>query len=296
MKISNKLDLPAPFVKAVSQKTYDNEGSWRTVTELIGPAKISALRRKHEDDIEVDASELVYTIQGETAHALLERAAKSMREEGWMSEMRIHHEVEGKKISGAFDLYHPKKGELIDFKVSTAWKAKGEVPEEWINQTNILAHLIRNKMLDTKSEPLKVEKIRVLLIMRDHSKLEAKRDENYPQYPVQYIDIPVWDDDKCREYLNNRVVLHLKAEQEELKCTPEERWAKPEVWAIKKIGGSKAVSGGLYADPLKADEHLAKLGKGYFIEFRAGENVRCENYCNVNKWCEQFKKLKTYKK
>lgn len=292
MKITNKLELPDPFVRAVSQKTYDNEGSWRTVTELIGPAKISALRRQHEDEIEVDASDLVYTIQGETAHALLERAAKSMREEGWLAEMRLHHEVEGQKISGAFDLYSLRKKELIDFKVSTAWKAKNEIPEEWINQTNVLAHLIRNKMLDRQSRPFKVEKIRVLLIMRDHSKLEAKRDENYPQNPVKYIDIPVWDDDKCREYLRNRVVLHLKAEQEELQCSPEERWAKPTIWAIKKAGGSKAIPGGLYADEAKAQEALASLGKGYLIEHRPGENVRCENYCNVSKWCKQFQKSK----
>lgn len=292
MKITNKLGLPDPFVRAVSEKTYNSEGSWRTVTELIGPAKISALRKKHEDEIEVDAADLVYTIQGETAHALFERAAKSMREEGWISEMRIHHQVEGKNISGAFDLYNPRKGELIDFKVSTAYKAKGEVPEEWVNQTNILAHLIRQKMLNTKSEPHRVEKIRVLLVMRDHSKLEAKRNPDYPQTPVQYIEIPVWDDDKCREYLKNRVVLHLKAEQEQILCSPEERWAKPTIWAIKKVGASKAIPGGLYADEAKAQEALAGLGKGYSIEYRPGENTRCENYCNVSKWCQQFQKLK----
>jgi len=292
MKITNKLGLPDPFVRAVSEKTYNSQGSWRTVTELIGPAKISALRKKHEEDIEVDASELVYTIQGETAHALFERAAKSMREEGWISELRVHHEVMGKNISGAFDLYNPKKGELIDFKVSTAWKAKGDVPEEWVNQTNLLAHLIRTKMLNTSGKPHKVESIKVLLIMRDHSKLEAKRDENYPQTPVQYIDIPVWDDAKCKEYLQNRVVLHLKAEQEELQCSPEERWAKPTIWAIKKVGGAKAIPGGLYAEEAKAQEVLATMGKGYFIEYRPGENVRCESYCNVSKWCEQYQKLK----
>jgi hypothetical protein len=292
MKVSNKLGLPDPFVRAVSQKTYDNQGSWRSVTELIGPAKISHLRRLHADDIEVDASELVYTIQGETAHALLERAAKSMREENWMSELRIHHEVMGKSISGAFDLYNPRKGELIDFKVSTAWKAKNEIPEEWTNQTNLLAHLIRQKMLNSSGKPHKVESIKILLIMRDHSKLEAKRDETYPQQPVKYIDIPVWSDDKCREYLSNRVVLHLKAEQQQALCSPEERWAKPTIWAIKKIGSSKAIPGGLYADIEKAQDALAKLGKGYLLEHRPGENVRCENYCNVSKWCEQYQIMK----
>lgn len=292
MTITNKLGLPEPFVKAVSQDSYDNQGSWRTVTELIGPAKISALRRKHEADIETDASELVYSLQGQTAHAILERAAKSLREQGWLAEMRLHHVVEGKNISGAFDLYNPRKKELIDFKVSTAWKAKGDVPEEWVNQTNILAHLIRTKMITRQSEPYKVESIKVLLIMRDHSKLEAKRNPDYPQTPVQYIEVPVWDDAKCKEYLQNRVVLHLKAEQEQPLCSPEERWAKPTTWAIKKVGGAKAIPGGLYAEEAKAQQVLATMGKGYFIEHRPGENVRCENYCNVSRWCEQYQKLK----
>lgn len=292
MKITNKLGLPEPFVKAVSERTYDNEGAWRSVTELVNPPKIAFLKRKHEEELEIDASELVYTIQGDTAHAILERAAKSLREKGWMAEMRLHDEVEGKKISGAFDLYNPRKKELIDFKVSTSWKAKGDAPEEWVAQTNLLAHLIRKRMITRESEPYKVESIKVLLIMRDHSKLEAKRDENYPQVPVKYIDIPLWDDNKCREYLKNRVSIHLNAEKEEVFCNPEERWAKPTIWAIKKVGGAKAIRDGLFADPLKADEALAKLGKGYFIEFRPGENTRCENYCNVSKWCVQFQKLK----
>jgi len=90
MKITNKLNLPEPFVKAVSEKTYDNEGSWRTVTQLIGPPKIAAIKnKKHEEEIEVDASELVYTFQGETAHATIERAAKTMCKEGWQSEKEI---------------------------------------------------------------------------------------------------------------------------------------------------------------------------------------------------------------
>jgi hypothetical protein len=38
----------------------------------------------------------------------------------------------------------------------------------------------------------------------------------------------------------------------------------------------------LYADEIKAREALASLGKGCEIEHRPGENVRCENYCNVS--------------
>jgi len=289
MKLTNKLDLPGPFVRAVKKKTYDNGGSWRTVTELIGPPKIAHLKRKHDDEIEVDASELVYTFQGEIAHAVIERNAKDEEsiEEGWLSEERLFAEVEGKKVSGAFDLFNPKTGELIDVKNSTGYKAKaGEAPKEWVEQTNLLAHLLRQKGRIIKT-------IRVLLIIRDYSKPEARRNPDYPQNPVTFLDVPIWEDDKCKTFLHERVRLHLLAETEEVECNPEERWAKPTIWAIKKKGGFKAITGGLFADQKKAEEKLAELGSQYEIEFRPGENVRCVLYCPVAKFCAQYQNTLT---
>lgn len=287
MKLTNKLNLPEPFVRAVSHKTYDNGGSWRTITELIGPAKIAHLKRKHEHEIETDASELVYTFQGETAHALIERAAKTMCEEGWMSEQRLFTQIQGKKISGAYDLYNPKTGELIDVKNSTAWKAKkGEAPKEWVEQTNCLAELLRR-------HGFPVSKIGIVLVIRDFSKPEANRSADYPQAPVVYLPIDIWQSDRAWAFLEERVALHLKAEREEVLCNAEERWAKPDTWAIKKKGQSRAIPGGLYAVEEKAREELAKLGSGYVLEYREGENVRCALYCPVNKFCAQYQNMLT---
>lgn len=287
MKLTNKLNLPEPFVRAVSHKTYDNGGSWRTITELIGPAKIAHLKRKHEHEIETDASELVYTFQGETAHALIERAAKTMCEEGWMSEQRLFTQIQGKKISGAYDLYNPKTGELIDVKNSTAWKAKkGEAPKEWVEQTNCLAELLRR-------HGFPVSKIGIVLVIRDFSKPEASRSADYPQAPVVYLPIDIWQSDRAWAFLEERVALHLKAEREEVLCSAEERWAKPDTWAIKKKGQSRAIPGGLYAVEEKAREELAKLGSGYVLEYREGENVRCALYCPVNKFCAQYQNMLT---
>jgi len=287
MKLTNKLNLPEPFVKAVEQKTYDNQGSWRTVTELIGPPKISHLKRKHDNEIEVDASELVYTFQGETAHALVERSAKTMCQEGWLSEKRLFDRVQGKKISGAYDLFNPKTGELIDVKVSTAWKAKkNEAPSEWVQQTNCLANLLRRHVCNVTS-------IKILLIIRDHSKPEARRDPDYPQVPVVLLNVPIWTEEEAENFLQERVKLHLKAEKEEVECSPEERWAKPTIWAIKKRGQSRAIPGGLFAVEEKAKEKLQELGPGFEIEYRPGENVRCALYCPVSKFCAQYQKLLT---
>ena len=289
MKLTNKLNLPGPFVRAVKKKTYDNGGSWRTVTELIGPPKIACLKRKHDEEIEVDASDLVYTFQGEIAHAVIERNAKDEEsiEEGWLSEQRLFAEIEGKKISGAYDLFNPKTGELLDVKNSTAWKAKGkDAPSEWVQQTNCLASLLRRHGHNVTS-------IKILLVIRDHSKPEARRDPEYPQLPVVLLDVPIWENEKAESFLQERVRLHIEAETKEAECSPEDRWAKPTIWAIKKKGQSRAITGGLFAVEEKAKEKLAELGSGYEIEFREGQNVRCELYCPVAKFCAQYQKILT---
>jgi len=289
MKLINIHGLPDVLVEAVKQSPYDNEGSWRSVTELIAPAKIAHLKRVHENEIVEDASDKLYTFGGEVVHAAVERAAKRMRRKGWVSEQRIFKFVRQKKISGAYDLYHPALKELQDLKYSTAYKAKNnEAPEEWVQQTNILAHLLRTKGFE-------VEKIRIVLVIRDHSKREARRDPSYPQLPWAFLEVPVWSDEKAQAFLEERVALHLKAQTQEVECTPEERWAKATIWAIKKRNTARAITGGLYADEQKAKEHLERLGPGYEIEFRPGENVRCEDYCSVARFCPQFQKLKNNK-
>jgi len=289
MKLTNKYNLPLPFVLAVKQKTYDNQGSWRTITELIAPPKIAHLKRKHDNELEEDVIDRVYTFQGEIVHAVIERNAKSEEcvKDGWLSEKRLFKEVLGKKISGAYDLFNPETGELIDVKNSTAYKAKrNEAPEEWVHQINILAHLLRN-------EGHHIKRARIVLIIRDYSKPEARRDPDYPQSPVLYLDIPIWDDEKAKQYLEDRVKLHLQAETEEATCSPEDRWAKPTIWAIKKKNTSRAITGGLFAIEEKAKEKLAELGSGFEIEHRPGQNMRCELYCPVSKFCAQYQKILT---
>jgi len=287
MKLTNKYNLPEPFVLAVAEKNYDNGGAWRSVTELIGPPKIAYLRRKHDDELEEDASDRVYTLQGEIAHGVVERAAKTMCKEDWMSEQRLFAEIQGKKISGAYDLYNPKTGELIDVKNSTAWKAKkGEAPKEWEEQTNILAELLRR-------HGFPVSKIGVVLLIRDFSKPEAARSADYPQSQVVYLSVPLWEPSRAGSFLEERVRLHIEAETKEAQCSPEERWAKPTTWAIKKKGSNRAINGGIYADESKALEALAKLGSGHEIEYRPGENTRCELYCPVAKFCAQYQNALT---
>jgi hypothetical protein len=33
---------------------------------------------------------------------------------------------------------------------------------------------------------------------------------------------------------------------------------------------------------------MEDLGKGYEVEIRKGERIRCESYCLVRNWCNQY--------
>ena len=285
-KLTNRLNLPEILLYAVRNDKYNSGDSWRTVTQLIAPPRIIQLQIEHAEEITEDVVDRLYTMQGQIAHGIIERASQELKDHGWISEERLFTEVLGKKVSGAFDLYHPKNRELIDVKYASGWSAKkGEAKPEWVNQTNLLAHLLR-------LHGHKVAQIKVLLLIRDWSKPEARRNPDYPQDPALYLSVPVWDDLKCAQFLKERVALHLKAEQVLPDCTAEERWAKPDIWAIKKNDGAKAISGGLYTDELIAKKELIRLGSNHKMEYRRGESTRCELYCSAAPFCTQFKRSK----
>jgi len=63
---------------------------------------------------------------------------------------------------------------------------------------------------------------------------------------------------------------------------------KDDVWAVKKKGGKRAVPAGLHTTEDSAISFIGDM-PGLEIEYRPGEDVRCLNYCPVNKWCSYWK-------
>ena len=57
--------------------------------------------------------------------------------------------------------------------------------------------------------------------------------------------------------------------------------------AIKKTGGVRAKS--LHDDEEAAQKALETLGKDYEIEVRPGSRTRCESFCPVNIYCQQWR-------
>lgn len=98
MIITNKLGLPSSIEKAVRNDKYSRGGAHISVTGLIGPARKRALEIAHADEITEDVAERIWSLMGQIAHGILERAD----DHAWCEE-RLYIERHGWRISGQFD-------------------------------------------------------------------------------------------------------------------------------------------------------------------------------------------------
>ena len=71
-------------------------------------------------------------------------------------------------------------------------------------------------------------------------------------------------------------------------CTSAGRWKKNDTYALKKTGRKSAIK--LCSLQAEANSLLADKYKGAdSIEFRPGVDVRCMDYCRVNRFCDYWK-------
>ena len=280
MKLTNKFGLPQTFVNVIQRPTYTKGKANISVTELLNSPRIVQLKRKHWDEIETDASEMVWALFGSAVHNILEHG----KDDHHIVEERIFAEHEGWKLSGAIDLQEVEEDGVIisDYKVTGAWSVMNE-KQDWHNQLNIYAWLVEK----VKQQPVK--KLQIIAIVRDWSARDTAK-EGYPSSPIATIDIPLWPMEQREEYINQRIHLHSAAyfdsetDGEIAQCTPDEMWEKPEKFAVKKEGGVRAKS----LHDSRDEAEIALPPKGYFIEHRPGSRTRCESYCQVSAFCSQY--------
>ncbi len=280
MRINNKYNLPIEIAKALSTSWYSGNPRKISVTRLIDSPRIFYLTVRHWDEIEEDVTDRVWTLFGSAIHAVLEKTqlADHLREE------RLSFEKNGVTVSGAFDVYGNKT--ISDYKVTSAWNiVYGSSYDKWEKQLNLYAYMLRKA-------GFKPNKAQIIAILRDHQASKAKRDNSYPQSPIQIIPIKLWDIAKLEAYVDERTVLYVNAstlsEDALPLCSDDERWLSGDVWAVMKKGRKSAVK--LFDNKEDADELADEKGKGHYVEFRPGTARRCEEYCPVKEFCNQYKK------
>lgn len=276
MRITNTNNLPAPLLAAVS-KTRVPQPDTISVTQLIGPPQIRLLTLKHWDEIEEDASDRIWATVGTLMHQLLASHAPT---DGHQAERTLQTTVDGFTVTGTFDLLN-QKGVVSDYKFVSVWTTMNGIKEEWINQLNLYAELLRRS-------GEKVEALQIVALYRDWSKNKAL-EHNYPKSQVRIYEVPLWSSEKASAYLTERVRLHAAAQAgEPTGCSPDERWYRPGKYALMKDGRKSAVK--LFDD--RSEALAAIISKDLSVHPRPGSNVRCESYCSVARFCPQFAALK----
>ena len=279
MKITNIHSLPESIISALHRPTYSKGNAHISCTELLNSPRIVQLKRKHWDDVEQDASEMVWQLFGSAIHHILEHG----KGENHIIEERLFAEFSGWVLSGAIDLQTvtPSGIEISDYKTTSAWAVMNE-KADWTYQLNIYAHLVE------RVKKIPVTGLSIVAIIRDWSAREAKK-ETYPQAPIVTIPIQLWSPEEREAFIQARLTAHSSAMFEAEtggdlpNCTPDEMWEKPAVWAVKKEGGVRAKS--LHSS--KEEAELA-CAKGHTVEHRPGERTRCMRFCQVSKFCGQY--------
>jgi hypothetical protein len=284
LKLTNKFNIPQTFLNVLERPTYSKGKANLSVTQLINSPKIVALTKKFEDELEQDVSDMVWSIFGSAVHKVLEHG----QDDNHIVEERLSTEIDGWKISGAIDLQIKGDNfiEIRDYKTVSAWAVMNE-KIEWEQQLNLYAYLVE------QVKKIPVISLGIVAIIRDWSRRDAATREGYPEAPVKEIPIKLWPFEQREEFIKERIHLHANCEFEletngDLPaCTPEEMWEKPTMWAVKKVGGARARS--VHTTNQEALETLAKLGKAYEIEVRPGSRTRCESFCPVSNYCQQWR-------
>ena len=282
MIVSNRLNLPAAFVNAVSTTRHNAAGCF-SATTLNKGAKEIILSDRHFDEIKVDAADSVWAVWGTAVHALLEsQPDNNFHEESFKVP------VSNSFVTGQVDSYDMENGVINDWKTASVWKVQFNDFKDWRAQGLTYAWLLQQSGLEVK-------KCRFVALLKDHSKTKAKTDSSYPQSPVFIYEFDVTAADM--EETAARILAKVQEIESAYKldddaiepCSAEERWADGEKWAVMKNGRKTAIK--LFDNSADADAMAGEMGNAYYVEHRPAISRKCGEYCNCKDFCNFYKAM-----
>ena len=298
MKITNKYNLPEYLYQAAQRLVYKPKKDRMSVTHLTGAPLPRTLLMKYWDELEQDASDMLWSIHGTALDKLLKEHSQ------WgLTNIKLEHIFvnDGITLAGRPDCYNVLNHILSDGKDTSVWNLK-EAKKEWIAQLNIYDWMLHNIV-----PQLIVAKLQVHAIGRDWRPGEKLRyGQTYPDIAFQPLDIPRWSYQEQTDYIDAQLKDHLL--NPDRPCTSEEKWESQEVTNLEgkkiKIIGSvyevrkKGLKGAKRVLPTKEECNLYLKknnwvgDSNYFIKERPGECTKCERYCVTNQVCPFFEKGK----
>ena len=279
MKFTNKYNLPEAIYNAASAYSRKPDNDRFSCSELTTPPQMRTLRMKHWDVLEEDVSDRIWSLLGQCFHSVLERHASA---NAFTEEKMVYPipELDGIILTGQPDLLDDK-GILHDYKVTSAYSfLLGDKPE-WSAQLNTYAFLYGQFGFDIKG-------LVIQAILRDWQRSKSLKDADYPVIPFQSVNIPMWSQAEQLSFIVEKINDHLQNPMRP--CTADERWQTPDTYSVMKEGRKSSVRNLDTQEEAKKYMKDNNLEKGYYIEIRPGKSNRCEGYCNVSQYCDQYKK------
>ena len=291
--LTNKLNLPKPIYNALNSD-YQPKPHQYSVTTILNSVRQVILRRRYNDEIDQDCSELIWALFGTAFHSVLEDAQEEesqFKEEYLKQDLSvICDELSGYFLSGKSDLVDIATKTIIDYKTTSTFKVLKKDFEDYRLQLLIYAWLFRQLGFE-------INKGEIIALLRDWQKSKSKYDKSYPQLQVQKISFKFSDKDfeDIEKFIKDRFLELKKYEDvpdEELPmCTDEERWREPTRYAIKKKANKTATK--LHDTLEEAEKHLKNLEEKYpniyEIEVREGSDKKCLEYCSCCQFCPYYK-------
>lgn len=284
MIITNKHNLPQSFVEMATEENKIEDGVYR-VTSLLKGIRETMLFRRHHENVEQDAADMVWLLFGKATHHILEQQEEADTE---LKEERVKAKVGDYTVSGQFDLYCGEEKKITDYKTASVWKVIYKDYSDWKQQLLIYSWIM-------KQIGFEVKKGEVVVLLKDHSKSKVKYDSNYPQLPVQVVTFNFTEKDfkEIESWLKAKFEEVAKAEKmtdDELPlCTLEERFNDGGKYAVMNGKNKRAVR--VLDTQEEAERYMEATGKGTHIEHRPGEDKKCHDYCSVNQFCNYYQGL-----
>ena len=288
MRFTNESNLPPAVFGALTQDDYDPGESDYSCTTLLKPPRIVQLERRHGSECVKACVKQLWSLLGRAVHLIFENNT----EEDAIAEVRMYVESNGKKIGGMLD--HYKDGVITDYKCTSVWSwIYGSRIQGWTEQANIYAEIYRANGFDVKE-------LRIIAVFRDWKESEfIKNPSQYPPEELMVINLEVWDAGLAKPFIDQRTAIHVAQENtpdNDLPlCTDKDTWAKPDKYAVMKnklIRASRVLD--TEEDALAWIEQAKAKDKkpaSYRIEFRPGSRPRCERYCDVAPFCNQYQEF-----
>jgi hypothetical protein len=283
MNYTNELGLPAPLAAALTKDSYSRGDASYSATGLLRPPRMAALFDDPDNIMFRDVSENLWTLFGTAVHSILEDS----KHPDFITEERLYCSVSGIKLSGAIDVQHVQSDGtrvLQDYKTRKAYGVMNNDSDE--KQLNIYAYIAHKN-------GIKVSGLQIINFVKDWSKHEAARKPDYPPQDIFIQNIPLWPIEQTEAFVMERIAAHEEARAGNLPdCTDEERWLRDDKFAVMKEKRVRAVR--VFDSQEEAETFIAaqKDADKHTIDHRRGQPLRCEQFCDVSDYCDQFATFK----